>query len=89
MNLQISRKATVNAQIPTTQWRAIDDQIALDTVLLYKLTALRVAWKTRARSERPPAGPEKYTEVLGNDMTKQNVHARGEPFNHGSRAKDL
>ena len=27
---------------------------------------------TRARNERPPAGPEKYTEVLGNDMSKQN-----------------
>ena len=28
--------------------------------------------KTRARSERPPARPEKYTEVLGNDKSKQN-----------------
>ena len=28
-------------------------------------------WDTRARSERPPAGPEKYTEVLGNDISKQ------------------
>ena len=27
---------------------------------------------TRARSERPPATPEKYTEMLGNDMSKQN-----------------
>ena len=27
---------------------------------------------TRARSERPPAGPEKYTEVRGNDMSKQH-----------------
>ena len=27
---------------------------------------------TRARNERPPAGPEKYTEVLGHGMSKQN-----------------
>ena len=29
-------------------------------------------WGTRARSERPPAGPEKYTEVPGNDKSNQN-----------------
>ena len=29
-------------------------------------------WGTRARSERPPAGPEKYTEVLENHMSNQN-----------------
>ena len=28
--------------------------------------------RTRARSERPPARPEKYTEVLGESMSKQN-----------------
>ena len=26
----------------------------------------------RARSERPPAGPEKYTKVFGNDKSNQN-----------------
>ena len=26
---------------------------------------------TRARSERPPAGPEKYTDVLGDNMSEQ------------------
>ena len=29
-------------------------------------------WGTRARSERPPAAPEKYTEVLGNNKCMQN-----------------
>ena len=28
-------------------------------------------WGTRARSERPQAGREKYTKVLGDDMPKQ------------------
>ena len=28
-------------------------------------------WGTRARSERPPTGPEKYTEMLGNYKSKQ------------------
>ena len=28
--------------------------------------------ETRARSERPPAGPEKYTEMLGESMSKRN-----------------
>ena len=30
------------------------------------------ARRTRARNERPPAGPEKYTKVLGNDKCKQH-----------------
>ena len=29
-------------------------------------------WGTRTRSQPPPAEPEKYTEVLGNTMSKQN-----------------
>ena len=43
-----------------------------DGVTLEGGTALRVIWGTRARSERPPAGPEKYTEMLRSDETKQN-----------------
>ena len=38
-------------------------------------------WGTRARSERPLAGPEKYTEVLGNDKSKQNVRNFGSSKN--------
>ena len=70
MNLQISRKSTMNAQKIPSPDRHSDDQITLDTVLLYKLTALRVT--SRARSERPPAGPERYTEVLGDSQSTQN-----------------
>ena len=36
------------------------EQLPLLMQLLYGVTALRVMWRTRARSERPPAGPEKY-----------------------------
>ena len=39
MNLQISRKSTLNTQKMSSPDRPIDDQITLDTVLLYKLTS--------------------------------------------------
>ena len=53
---------------------AFVDKAPLLMLLLYGVTTLRVMSlpkRTRARSERPPAGPEKYTEVLRNDMSKQ------------------
>ena len=31
-----------------------------------------LSWGTRARSERPAAGPEKYIKMLGYDMSKQS-----------------
>ena len=45
-------------------------------------------WGTRARSERPPAGPEIYTEVLGNDKSTKNFRIFG-PSKNASFSKNV
>ena len=53
MNLQISKKSTLNTQkISPPDWTT-DDHITLDTVLLYKLTALQ----SHKGRERAASGP--------------------------------
>ena len=44
----------------------------LDTIKESSPQATSCHKRTRARSERPPAGPEKYKKVLGNGHLEQN-----------------
>ena len=47
-------------------------QLPLLMQLLYGVTTLRVMFWTRARSERPPAGPEKFRKVAAASTNRPN-----------------